>query len=204
MEAQKTKITVNFMPVPPIYQLYTDEAVESGTAPPPPPIPEDEYTVYGETFSTKEEPILPWKQKLEAENWMQVFPDKIADLKGELRKIAMSLLFTFMDLVNALVETPSDWPRYHLELCILLQNFTALINEYRPHQARETLKAMLEAQMKRRHDMAEKLQRCTNAVNTELQGCLSDVFPKVDSAMEEYTNQMAALEAEMHQIDEDW
>eukprot|EP00124_Ichthyophonus_hoferi_P002319 Ihof_evm12s152 gene=Ihof_evmTU12s152 len=157
-EGQVGAAALSFMPPPDLYSIYTQQNIDNNTAPSPPPIPETGYTVFGIPFTTNGNDKLPWKALLEAENWQQLYPKENFDVKAELKKIAMSLLFNYMDLIKSLVDNPTEWRDHFTRIVILLQNFQTLLNEYRPHQARETLKSMMEAQRQRRQNTAKDIE----------------------------------------------
>ena len=43
-----------FPPPPPYYKLYTDERVGAGVGPPPPPVLEGTYSMFGRPLATQE------------------------------------------------------------------------------------------------------------------------------------------------------
>ncbi|OCT86258.1 hypothetical protein XELAEV_18019950mg [Xenopus laevis] len=50
-----------------------------------------------------------------------------------------------------------------------------LINEYRPHQARETLRVMMEVQKRQRLETAERFQKHLERVVEMIQNCLASL-----------------------------
>lgn len=72
-----------------------------------------------------------------------------------------SILVNFLDLIELLVKFP-DSPRRAEKIDDLTQLFVHihhLINEFRPHQARETLRVMMELQKRQRHETATRFQK---------------------------------------------
>lgn len=72
-----------------------------------------------------------------------------------------SILVNFLDLIELLVKYP-DSPRRAEKIDDLTQLFVHihhLINEFRPHQARETLRVMLELQKRQRYETAQRFQK---------------------------------------------
>ncbi|KAL8944067.1 MAG: hypothetical protein Q9211_000732, partial [Gyalolechia sp. 1 TL-2023] len=59
------------------------------------------------------------------------------------------LLLTFLALTDALAIEPDTWAPKWDEMRALFSEAHAIVNEYRPHQARETLIYMMEEQVER-------------------------------------------------------
>ena len=66
-----------------------------------------------------------------------------------LLALARSLLTTFLALTGALSEDPTDYSDRVADLKTIVTNMHDLINQYRPHQARETLILMLEERIEK-------------------------------------------------------
>ncbi len=65
----------------------------------------------------------------------------------ELKKLNHSLLINFFELLDILTNEPTSPKREKKlgEITVLFINMHHLINELRPHQARETLRVMMES-----------------------------------------------------------
>ena len=85
---------------------------------------------------------------------------KDVDRKRELRKLNHSVLVNFLDLLDYLIKSPDSDKRVEKisDLNLLFIHMHHLINEFRPHQARETLRVLLHVQKKKRHSLAERFQ----------------------------------------------
>ncbi|KAK6437239.1 Mediator of RNA polymerase II transcription subunit 7 [Oleoguttula sp. CCFEE 5521] len=66
-----------------------------------------------------------------------------------LISLARSMLTTFLALTGVLSEDPTQYAEKVEDLRVLLHNMHELINQYRPHQARETLILMMEERVER-------------------------------------------------------
>lgn len=66
-----------------------------------------------------------------------------------LLTLARSLLTTFLALTGALSEDPTEYSDRVADLKTIVTNMHDLINQYRPHQARETLILMLEERIEK-------------------------------------------------------
>lgn len=66
-----------------------------------------------------------------------------------LLHLTRQILLTFLSLVDRLATTPATYALKWDELRDLFVEEHAVINEYRPHQARETLILMMEEQVER-------------------------------------------------------
>ena len=161
---------VSPFPLPPsdYYKRYTDENVKAGIAPEPPPPICGEYSVFGLHFET-DEPII---RSLEQQNMDRLYPLEFNRQK-ELKKLNHSLLINFLELLDILINEPTSSKREKKlgEITVLFINMHHLINELRPHQARETLRVMMERQKQQRLETADKLDKLVDKVVSIVQSC---------------------------------
>lgn len=159
------------MPLPPMQyvKLYTDENVKKGRAPKPPPPLKDTYTMFGVQFRADDQIIRP----LESQNLTRLYPQNY-DHKRELKKLNYSILVNFLDLLDVLIRAPDSQRRLDKidDLTLLFIHMHHLINEFRPHQARETLRVMLEKQKRERLETVERFQKHLQSVQEMLQTCV--------------------------------
>lgn len=159
------------MPLPPMQyvNLYTDENVKKGRAPKPPPPVKDTYTMFGVQFRADDQIIRP----LESQNLTRLYPQNY-DHKRELKKLNYSILVNFLDLLDVLIRAPDSQRRLDKidDLTLLFIHMHHLINEFRPHQARETLRVMLERQKRERLETVERFQKHLRCVQEMLQTCV--------------------------------
>lgn len=68
------------------------------------------------------------------------------------------MLVNFLDLIDILVMSPESPRRTEKidDLTLLFVHIHHLLNEYRPHQARETLRVMLELQKRQRIETSKR------------------------------------------------
>jgi len=111
--------------------------------------------MFGQKISLDDAIIAP----LEAHGTKRLFPRSDYDHKKELKKINASILVNFIDLIDVLVKCPDTDKRIEKcnDIATLFINFHHLINELRPHQARETLRVWLTAQKRTRDEITKKL-----------------------------------------------
>ncbi|XP_077465693.1 mediator of RNA polymerase II transcription subunit 7-like [Stigmatopora argus] len=181
---------VSALPPPPMQYIkeYTDENISHGFAPKPPPPIRDSYMMFGNHFQCDDLIIRP----LETQGIERLHPVQF-DHKRELKKLNMSILVNFLDLLDILIKSPGSIKREEKleDLKLLFVHLHHLINEYRPHQARETLRVMMEVQKRQRLDTAERFQKHLERVVEMIQGCLAslpDDLPQMegpDTASEE-------------------
>ena len=150
---QQQPATVLAYPLPPLQ--YINNIDPNNLPPPPPPITEGVYHMFGQRISLDDAIIAP----LEAHGTKRLFPRTEYDHKKELKKINGSILVNFIDLIDVLVKCPDTDKRIEKcnDIATLFINFHHLINELRPHQARETLRVWLTAQKKTRDEITKKL-----------------------------------------------
>lgn len=165
---------VSALPPPPMQYIkeYTDENIRKGLAPKPPPPITDNYMMFGNQFQCDDLIIRP----LESQGIERLHPMQF-DHKRELKKLNMSILVNFLDLLDILIKSPGSIKREEKleDLKLLFVHLHHLINEYRPHQARETLRVMMEVQKRQRLETAERFQKHLERVVEMIQGCLASL-----------------------------
>ncbi|KAJ8406087.1 hypothetical protein AAFF_G00309750 [Aldrovandia affinis] len=165
---------VSALPPPPMQYIkeYTDDNVRKGLAPKPPPPIRDNYMMFGNQFQCDDLIIRP----LESQGIERLHPMQF-DHKRELKKLNMSILVNFLDLLDILIKSPGSIRREEKleDLKLLFVHMHHLINEYRPHQARETLRVMMEVQKRQRLETAERFQKHLERVVEMIQGCLASL-----------------------------
>lgn len=163
---------VSSLPLPPMQyvSLYTDENVKRGWVPRPPPPIKDNYSMFGLAFHADDAVIRP----LESQGLKRLYP-QCYDHRRELKKLNHSILANFLDLLDILIRSPDSQKRGEKidDLTLLFYHMHHLINEFRPHQARETLRVMMDMQKKQRLETAERFQKHLEKVQEMLQNCIS-------------------------------
>jgi len=170
---------VSSMPIPPMHyvKLYTDEAVKRGTAPKPPPPIQETYSMFGVTINNDDAII----QSLESQGIKRLYSAKDIDRKKELRKLNHSILVNFLDLIDILIKCPESPKRDEKieDTNLLFIHMHHLINEFRPHQARETLRVMLMVQRRKRTQFTGKFKEHLEKVEGIIQEAI-DNLPEIE------------------------
>ncbi|KAL8763504.1 MAG: hypothetical protein Q9184_000716 [Pyrenodesmia sp. 2 TL-2023] len=104
--------------------------------PPPPPPPNQEYRTFGETHENPA-PVAADRTPKDPPN-----PNRLVQTTRQL-------LLAFLSLTHSLATDPDTWAPKWDEMKALFSEAHAIVNEYRPHQARETLMHMMEEQVER-------------------------------------------------------
>lgn len=145
---------ISSYPLPPTQyiKLFTNENVSKNLAPKPPGAPET-YLMFGNTFNNDDQIIRP----LESQQIRRLYPQHF-ERKKELKKLNHSLFINFLDLLDILIYSPDSFRRTEKieDLTLLFVHIHHLLNEYRPHQARETLRVMLELQKRQRAETSKR------------------------------------------------
>lgn len=97
------------------------------------------------------------------------------DLAAYLRTTLRTILLTFLQLTSILSQNPAGHAQKVKQLETLVFNAHQLINEYRPHQARETLIRMMEEQVEARKQEIEGV----DAMREKVRGLLGDLETEV-------------------------
>jgi len=96
--------------------------------------------------------------------------EKHTDRAFILKKLAKSLLLNFLELVGVLSINAEDYKEKNNDLNTLFTNFHHLLNEYRPHQARESLILMMQDQLERSRAETQGIKDMRAKVEGVLEG----------------------------------
>ena len=120
---------------------------------------------------------------LESQGVRRLYSAKDVDRKRELKKLNHSVLVNFLDLLEFLIKSPDSEKRVEKigDLNLLFIHMHHLINEFRPHQARETLRVMLHVQKRKRLQLAEKFHGHLEKVQETIQEALTALPDQDDS-----------------------
>ncbi|KAM7361987.1 mediator complex subunit 7 [Cochliomyia hominivorax] len=155
------------LPLPPVQyiNLFTEENIRRNRAPRPPPPIQDMYSMFGMQYNNEE-----MIRSLESQNIKRLIPIHF-DRRKELKKLNHSLFVNFLDLIDLLIQYPDSPRRTEKidDLSLLFVHMHHLLNEFRPHQARETLRVMMEMQKRQRVETTNRfnkhLERVREIVN---------------------------------------
>lgn len=95
----------------------------------------------------------------------------------ELKKLLKSMLLNFLELIKILSLNPEKFPQKVEDIRIILINMHHLLNEYRPHQSRDSLILLMEDQIQR---VQEEI-RSIKASNDKIRGDISSLAEKFSS-----------------------
>jgi len=107
------------------------------------------------------------------------------------------MLVKYLQLIKSLVQSPGDYEEKVKELKVVMMNFQHLLNQYRPHEARETIIKMLEKQLERRKEVLALLKERAAAADakvTDAKSRLAKQLSRIDqdsipSSSEVFTNE---------------
>lgn len=86
----------------------------------------------------------------------------------ELKKLLKSLLINFLQLIDIMSKAPEEFLAKVEDIRVILINMHHLINEYRPHQSRESLILMIEEQIEQKKLEAERIKTESEAVKDRI------------------------------------
>jgi len=95
---------------------------------------------------------------------------KHADRAFILKRLAKSLLLNFLELTGIMSTNPEQYEEKVKDLRTLFINFHHLLNEYRPHQARESLILMMQDQLERSRKETEGIREVKERVEGVIEG----------------------------------
>ena len=148
--------------------------------------------MFGVQFHADDQIIRP----LETQGFRRLYPQNY-DHKRELKKLNQSILANFLDLLDILIKSPDSPKRAEKidDLTVLFIHMHHLINEFRPHQARETLRVMMEVQKRQRLETADRFQKHLDKVVEMLQSCISSL-PDEEALMQVKTEMVENMPQE--------
>lgn len=103
----------------------------------------------------------------------------------ELKRLAKSLLLNFLELSGTLSRNPSHAEAKVQDLRTLFINFHHILNEYRPHQARESAIAMMQEHLDRTRTETMAIRTQVDKARRVLDGLGSLSIPEVPKPLGE-------------------
>ncbi|TPX58827.1 hypothetical protein SpCBS45565_g07894 [Spizellomyces sp. 'palustris'] len=146
-----------------------------------PPVPlEGPYQAFGATYNIDDS-----LKSLSEDGVKQLYPDGPIDWKSVMKNLVRTLILNLTELAQVMAARGPLQSGYKLEqIDQIMANSHHLINQYRSHQVRDTLRLMLEKQINRRRQMAQEIKRCCNEMREELQQAKNEVLnPNSGDAM---------------------
>eukprot|EP00053_Salpingoeca_punica_P018902 m.187866 g.187866 ORF g.187866 m.187866 type:complete len:257 (+) comp17528_c3_seq1:355-1125(+) len=167
-------------PLPPRFYLdYTPENVAAGRAPPPPPPVEGPFSMFGMQMDMS----APLIRSLDEQNFPRLYPDN-PDRIVEIQRLNKLLLAEYEALINDLTDKPQANREEVLgKLNTIFINMHHMINEFRPHQGHETVRAMMELQLKQRGDMKANIKKALEKVALSVRESIQRMDEELASAV---------------------
>ncbi|KAJ4299061.1 Mediator of RNA polymerase II transcription subunit 7 [Kalmusia sp. IMI 367209] len=159
--------------------------------PPEPPTPDTPYSVFGKKTKINEVDDYPevmsyirarlWDEETNTGflDWKyeQLYPSSDPDWSSldrqtYLFRFLRSIILSYIELLGIIAQNPTTEARDKKlkDIMTLVLNMHALINEYRPHQARETLIRIMEEQVERKRAEVEGVRKMATKVKEVLDG----------------------------------
>lgn len=158
--------------------------------------------MFGVSMTNDEAIIRP----LESQGIKRLYA-KDSDHKKELKKMNASILINFLDLIDVLVKCPDTSKREEKgnDIMMLFVQMHHLINELRPHQARETIRVTLQCQNRQRVEIIQKLNEQIERVNEMVISCvrsIPEINGKIGQEELDFLKEMKkTLEAQDYDLD---
>ncbi|KAF2743608.1 mediator of RNA polymerase II transcription subunit 7 [Sporormia fimetaria CBS 119925] len=163
--------------------------------PPEPPADNEEYRIFGASTKIADtdrfsENLKRVQAQLEETGWLpgwqyeQLYPARPAATDDDgaaadwtvrrqqyLVRFVRSLLLNYLELLGVLVTDPTseDKTEKLKDMLNLVANAQALVNDYRPHQARESLILMMEDQLEQKMKEVEAVRKMKGKVEATLE-----------------------------------
>lgn len=167
------------LPLPPgqYFNQFTDDNQRKNRLPKPPAPIQDTYQMFGSTFNNEE-----MIRSLESQGIRRLIPQHF-DRRKELKKLNHSLFANFLDLIDLLIHYPDSPKRTEKieDLSLLFVHIHHLLNEFRPHQARETLRVLMEVQKRTRIETSVRFQKHLEKVRDMVRNAFAQL-PEITDA----------------------
>ncbi|KAM0225549.1 hypothetical protein ACHAQD_001486 [Fusarium lateritium] len=153
----------------------------------PPPEPADgRWRVFGDQYMLDDK--LPTLEDQGITNLPSSSQSESKDAKRfdrafELKRLAKSLLLNFLELSGILSHNPSQAEVKVQDLRTLFINFHHILNEYRPHQARESVIALMQEHLDRTRTETMAIRTQVDKARRVLDGLGSLSVPDVPKAL---------------------
>uniref|UniRef100_A0A6U1QAX8 Mediator of RNA polymerase II transcription subunit 7 n=1 Tax=Fibrocapsa japonica TaxID=94617 RepID=A0A6U1QAX8_9STRA len=155
---------VSALPAPPDYfKRFEDENFQLKR----PPVPEGSYASFGIPYSAEAfiPTLVPDEKKLGPKQ-----DDLDRNFRSEMQKLLQSIMANYVQLLDILIECPSQQSRKVEELEQLFVNFHSILNQFRQHQAREMVLVRLKRQKKDEQKALAMLESQMEAVRQVVEG----------------------------------
>lgn len=169
-----------YPPPPSLYKHFTNENLsklkngDDKSYPlnlliPPPPPSNAPYRSFGDIWQPDDK-LLPLTEVGIAQLYKAIqSSDELGrDRIWELKKLLKSLLSNFLELVGILSVNPQLFPAKVEDIRVILINMHHLLNEYRPHQARESLIMLMEDQINKKKQNIENIRKSNHEIQAKI------------------------------------
>lgn len=124
-------------------------------------------------------------------------PDHTKTRSHELKKLVHSLLIKFVELCGVISIAPEQFPALVEEIRIILINTHHLMNEYRPHQSRESLLILLQQQIDKTKDEVGDFRKKNDEIRERIAG-LTKRFKQIGQGLDATQSQPNQQAEEIH------
>ncbi|KAJ2896889.1 putative mediator of RNA polymerase ii transcription subunit 7 protein [Zalerion maritima] len=180
----QTQLKTTVPPPPPCIPL-TDLPPELVTLQPPSPPEDGEWRCFGDRYTLKDE--LPTLEEQQIERLIPegTFSDGLDEKQLErevvLKRCAKSLLLNYLEMASLMRKDPWAGHVKSLSIRTIFINLHHALNEYRPHQARESLIQLMQEQLDRKRAETQANREAADKAKRVLEGLGSLTVPGNDA-----------------------
>jgi len=133
--------------------------------------------MFGQTIAMDDHII----RSMESQGLRRLYPREY-DHKRELKKMNASILVNFLAILDVLVRCPDTTKREDKtqDIQLLFITMHHLINELRPHQARESIRVLMQSQKRQRLEtnarLHKQIERVTDLINAAINAISDDTL----------------------------